>query len=69
MTATDERPREGWAMPGNATRLHYFRDTRALCRRQMFTGHLDGDGGQVGREAGPEDCRQCWRARKRELAS
>jgi hypothetical protein len=68
MTAADERPREGWAMPGNASRFHYFRGPMALCRRWMFKGELDADNGKLSEAPQSKDCRQCWRLRKRELA-
>lgn len=64
---TEEQPREGWAMPRNAKRFHYFRDYIALCRRWMFAGVLDSDGGQFGEKPQSTDCRPCWRLRKKEL--
>jgi hypothetical protein len=64
-----EQPREGWAKPGNANRFHYFRGATALCRRWMFTGDLDSDNGNPGEDPRGMDCRQCWRARKREVAA
>lgn len=69
MTATAEQLPEGWGKPANANRWHYFRGARALCRRWMFMGDLEGDDGKPGDDPRGMDCRQCWRARKREVAS
>jgi hypothetical protein len=60
--------REGWALPGAARRFHYFVQSRSLCNRWMFTGHLEPDTGNRTAQPGPEDCVPCWRKRNRMLA-
>lgn len=47
--------KEGWAMPGNARKYHYFVDKKSLCDRYTFFGILQADDG----EESPEDCKTC----------
>jgi len=48
---------EGWAMPGNTKKYHYFVDKRSLCGSWMFLGELQADDGKEG----PNDCKTCRR--------
>lgn len=53
--------REGWGHPVSTRKFHYFRDSRSLCGRWMFTGDLEPDGPK-----GPDDCAACRRKRDAE---
>jgi len=66
--AVGEPVDEGWWMPATATRWHYFRAGRALCRRWgTFTRH-QWEPVNMDLPPGPDDCKPCWSARKKELA-
>jgi hypothetical protein len=67
MSATDERPREGWGVirPGDR-KAHYYRDMTSLCQRiGFYTGPVDEDTGQSSRD----DCAKCARLRAAERES
>ncbi len=55
---------DGWGWPTGATKPHYFKDARSLCRRW---GQVGLGGGAVPIEANadspsvPQDCKPCTR--------
>jgi len=49
--------KEGWAMPLNAKKYHYFMEGMSLCARFMFIGTLEPDDGKES----PDDCKACRR--------
>lgn len=49
--------KEGWALPMNTRKYHYFVGKKSLCGRWMFFGDLQPDDG----EEGPDDCKACRR--------
>lgn len=59
-----DKPIEGWAWLSNATKWHYFRDSRSLCRRWMFLG----DELESGKDNSPDNCESCKRALVKERA-
>ena len=61
---SDTVTKEGWAMPGLAKKFHYFRKSRSLCGRWMFSplGLLPDDG------KGLDDCVACRRQLEKEDA-
>jgi hypothetical protein len=60
-------PREGWAMPANARRFHYYgADSRSLCGRWVILGgQREADTGRDG----TEDCAECARRMRKRRAS
>lgn len=59
---------EGWGLPPDARREHYFRGYVALCDGRVFMGRLAAEvpSEYEGTKAPPSDCAICWRRRKRE---
>ena len=63
---TEERE-EGWGRPIASRKFHYFRQSRSLCRKWMFTGFDPDTADQVLSEKPQrDDCLACWRMRKAE---
>lgn len=57
---------EGWTFLVNATKWHYFRNSRSLCGKWMYLGD-DADLEQ-GKLQSPDNCEACRKRRIRELA-
>ena len=57
MSKPTDKLTEGWGFPGLSRKAHYFRGARSLCRKWMFTGHLEPDTG-----TSADDCAACSRA-------
>jgi hypothetical protein len=51
---------QGWGWPGNSRKAHYFPfgETRSLCGRWVFSGHLSDD-----YHDSPDNCTECKRKR------
>jgi hypothetical protein len=50
--------KEGWFMPINCSRFHYFRNTHSLCKKWIsFSPHLQPDNG----DQDEKDCVICRR--------
>lgn len=52
---------EGWAMPINSKRFHFFSDSRSLCGKWMFLAKdLDADDPSTTMPRS-DDCKECFR--------
>lgn len=60
-----EELKEGWGIPGQSKKWHYFRDGMSLCRKWgFFLGHLEPDEG-----ANEDDCPACRKKLDKEIQS
>jgi hypothetical protein len=48
---------EGWTWLHNATKWHYFRNSRSLCGKWMYLG--DDNDLQKGKDRSPDNCSGC----------
>lgn len=55
--------RQGWGLPANSLKSHYFIDHRSLCRHWQFRGPLE-----TLPEPPPDACRECQRVLQIQLA-
>ena len=53
---------EGWVHFLNATKWHYVREGRSLCRRWGYLGRAF----EPEDVESPDNCRECWRRRQKE---
>jgi hypothetical protein len=57
---------EGWAMPGNAKKFHFYVNGISLCGRWMFLApDLESDFPSGKRS--PDECKPCWDRRQKRL--
>ncbi len=63
--AEDGTVKEGWAIPLNSRKAHYFRKGQALCNRWMFLGKIYADE-QLATKPLPDDCKACWKVKIKE---
>lgn len=61
MKRTDDRidqpevKQQGWGWPGAARGFHYFIDGRSLCRKWLYAGFIEDNGGPITKS----DCKVC----------
>ena len=53
--------KEGWWMPGQSRRFHYFVDGMALCHGWMFPNYNDMSPDTGNEKKGPDDCAACFK--------
>lgn len=55
--------KEGWGLPSNSRKFHYFREAQSICGRWMFFGQeLDDDKTELANE-----CQSCRKKLNKEI--
>lgn len=60
MSDTVDPKVEGWTWTHGGKKWHYYRQGRALCRRQMLLIH-PSEGYELGVDDSPDNCAECAR--------
>jgi hypothetical protein len=58
MTPRTKKEDQGWGVPLNTKKAHYFVNGRSLCSRWMFFGWLEDS-----HHDHPDNCKACMKAR------
>jgi len=60
---------EGWGRPYISSKWHYFRGLRCLCGKYLYGGKLDDTPETEAVLSDPDNCKECVKRRRKELAA